>query len=243
MKKRNLILLVLFLIPMITLFAQNNDEITLKNGSVIRGEIFEIIPDGNVTINDAAGNTWVYPMLEVDHISQVEKQKGVVGDHYPIGWANMTSIGFLAGSPNSMQVAPFSLNTSFGYKNSLGMYTGIGTGIEFLNINHIPVFLDLQYFLRNNEVSPVFILRGGYAIPARGESDNYGNLSTYQGGITGSVGIGLKIRSKENFAWDIGIMYRYMQISYTEHYDWNDQDYTYTDIYNRLELRLGFYLN
>lgn len=243
MSKKILCLVALFLIPGLTLFAQKRDEITLKNGSIIRGEIIEIVPGGNITINDAAGNTWVYKMTEVERISQIEKQKRIIGEGFPQAWANITSIGFLAGSYNSMQVAPFSMNTSFGYKNSLGIYTGLGTGIEFLNISHIPVFLDFQYFLRNKEVSPVLILRGGYAIPSKGEGDNYGDINTYRGGITGSLGIGLKIRSKEKFAWDIGLMYRYMQISYSEYYSWNDQNYTYTDIYNRLELRLGFYLN
>ena len=68
MKKRNLILLVLFLIPMITLSAQNSDELTLKNGSVIRGEIVEIIPDGNVTINGSRIRWWISTMLvKLDH--------------------------------------------------------------------------------------------------------------------------------------------------------------------------------
>lgn len=240
---RSLLMISLFLIPVLTLSAQNKDQVTLKNGSVIRGNIVEIIPEGNVTIDDAAGNTWVYAMSEVSNISQVEKRGAELGDNYQVGWANMTSIGFLAGSQNSMQVAPFSLLTSFGFNNSYGMYTGLGVGVETLNINHIPVFLDLQYFLSKKEVSPVIILRGGYALPSKSESDNYGNINSYKGGITGSIGLGLKIRTKENFAWDIGLMYRYMQISYSEHYDWNSQDYTYTDIYNRLEIRVGFYLD
>lgn len=233
----------MFLIPIITLSAQNRDQVTLKNGSVIRGDIVEIIPDGNVTINDAAGNTWVHAMSEVSSIEQVEKPVAAVGDNYPSSWVNMTTIGFLAGSQNSNQAAPFSLLTSFGYNHSPGLYTGLGIGVETLNINHIPVFVDLQYFLRKKEVSPVLILRGGYALPSKRESDNYGNVNTFKGGLTGSIGVGLKIRTKENFAWDVDLLYRYMQISYTEHYDWNDQDYTYTDIYNRLEIRVGFYLN
>ncbi len=243
MKKKSFILLCMFLFPAFSLFAQNKDQVTLKNGSVIRGCIVEIIPDGNVTINDAAGNTWVYAMNEVSNISQVQNKPAMAGNNYPGAWANMTSIGFLAGSQNSMQVAPFSLLSSFGYNNSLGIYTGVGLGIETLNINHIPVFLDLQYFLRKKEVSPVIILRGGYALPFKGKSDVYGNINTYKGGFTGSLGVGLKIRTKENFAWDVGLMYRYMQISYTEYFDWNDQNYTYTDIYNRLEIRVGFYLD
>ncbi len=240
MARKISILLSLLLVPLISLIAQNNDQVTLKNGSVIRGNIIEIIPEGNVTIDDAAGNTWVFSMSEVGQISQVEETIISTGDNFKHGWANMTSIGFLVGSQNSMQVAPFSLITSFGYKNSLGIYTGLATGIETLNINHIPVFIDLQYFLRDKEVTPVFILRGGYAIPSKISSDNY---YSYSGGIAGSIGVGLKIRSKENFAWDVGLMYRYMQVSYSEYYDWNDQEYEYTDILNRIEIRLGFYLN
>ena len=57
------------------------------------------------------------------------------------------------------------------------------------------------------------------------------------------VGIGLKIRTRTHFAWDISFLYRYQQTSYTEKYDWNDQEYTYTDIYNRVEIRLGFYID
>ncbi|MCK4920689.1 MAG: hypothetical protein KAS71_06565, partial [Bacteroidales bacterium] len=83
----------------------------------------------------------------------------------------------------------------------------------------------------------------GYAIPSKEETENYGNKVSYDGGITGSIGVGLKIRSKENFAWDLNALYRYMKIKYSEYNEWSPQDYIYTDIYNRLELRLGFYLN
>lgn len=243
MEKRIALLLIIFTSTFITISAQQVDQVTLKNGSVIRGSIVEIVPDGKVTIDDSAGNTWVFEMNEVALISQVEPQKNQNTNNFPQGWVNMTSIGFLAGSQNSMQVAPFSLISSFGYKNSLGMYTGFATGIEFLNINHVPAMLDIQYFLRNMEVSPVVIMRAGYAIPTKREYSNYGNIYSYSGGFAGALGIGLKIRSKENFAWDVSVLYRYMQISYSETYEWNQQENNYTDEYNRIELRLGFYLN
>lgn len=239
MNKKIFLLIIIFMIPIIQIIAQNKDQVTLKNGSVIRGSIVEIIPDGKITIDDAAGNTWVFNMDEVEHINQIEKQKSIFSDPYPEGWVNMTSIGFLAGSRNSMQVAPFSLITSFGYKNAMGFYTGLATGLEFLNINYIPLMVDLQYFLKNKEVTPVFIFRGGYSIPSAVNTDYY----TYKGGVAASIGVGLKLRSKENFAWDVSVLYRYMQINYTEYRDWDQQDYKFTDIYNRLELRLGFYLN
>ncbi len=222
---------------------QTADEVTLKSGSVIRGSVIEINTDGKVTIDDAAGNTWVFKMSEIEHIHQIETDNNPSLSPYSAGWANMTSVGILAGSTNSNQIAPFSLISSFGYKNSKGIYTGIAAGMEFLNINHIPILLDLQYFTGNKEVTRVFIFRGGYALPSKSETNNYGNTISYKGGITASLGVGLKIRTIENFAWDISVLYRYMEIEYSEFNEWSQQDYLYTDIYNRLELRVGFYLN
>jgi len=243
MNKKYLLLLIVFLFPVSSTIAQKTDEVRLKSGSVIRGSIIEIIPEGKVTINDISGNTWVFNMNEIERIGQVETPPRSSREQFGTGLVNMTTIGFLAGSNTSTQVAPFSLISSFGYKNSLGIYTGFASGLEFLNINHIPVFLDLQYFTREGEVSTVFIFRGGYALPTKGESENYGSMISYKGGISGSVGVGLKIRSKENFAWDVSVHYRYMRIKYSEYNNWSTQDYNYTDIYNRLELRLGFYLD
>jgi len=53
----------------------------------------------------------------------------------------------------------------------------------------------------------------------------------------------LKIRTRASFAWDVSLLYRHMRISYTEEYDYNPVDYTNLDVYNRLEIRLGFYLD
>ncbi|MCF8380296.1 MAG: hypothetical protein K9H49_12000 [Bacteroidales bacterium] len=242
MNKKIALFILVFIFPILSVSAQKMDEITLKSGSVIRGSIIEIIPEGKVTINDLAGNTWVFKMTEIEKIKQIEEGEKIKTDAFLTGWGNMTSIGFLAGSNTSNQIAPFSLISSFGYKNELQIYTGFATGIEFLNINHIPVLFDLQYFTSDNEVSTVFILRGGYALPTSGEKNIYGYSTAYMGGVTGSMGVGLKIKNKEKFAWDVNVLYRYMQIKYTEYNDWSQQDYQYTDIYNRLELRLGFYL-
>ena len=103
--------------------------------------------------------------------------------------------------------------------------------------------IDLQYALRNSDVMPVIIARGGYAIPSKMNKEYYGTDYSYSGGVTGAIGMGLKIRTRSNFAWDISLLYRYMQINYSEENDWQNYPVTYTDIYNRLEFRLGFYLD
>jgi len=39
------------------------------------------------------------------------------------------------------------------------------------------------------------------------------------------------------------LMYRYQRTSYMESYGWSGQEYRFTDIYNRVEIRLGFYID
>lgn len=239
-KRTILLLLPAFLISVPSL--SQSDEVTLKNGSVIRGNVKNLVPGGTVTIDDMAGNTWVYAMTEVEKIEEIEKAGNSYGTEFSKGFVNMTTIGFLAGSQSSTYMAPFSFQTSFGYLTEAGIYGGLLAGLEFLNVNHIPLMIDLQYSLRQSDVVPVLIARGGYALPAKGKEDYYGTLYSYSGGIAGSIGMGVKIRSRESFAWDVSLLYRYMQINYQEEYEWQDFPNKYRDVYNRLEIRLGFYL-
>jgi len=242
MLKRSLLILFVALTPLLHLDAQNTDQVTLQNGTVIRGNIVKIVPGGNITIDDRAGNTWVFDMTEVRDMEEVE-ETAMVRNGFNPGWINMTSIGFLAGSQRSDYIAPFSLQTSVGYRMESGIYTGMLVGLEFLNINHLPVMFDFQYSLRNSDVMPVLIARGGYAVPTKTSSEYYGSNFTYSGGLSTAAGVGLKIRTRASFAWDVSLLYRHMRISYTEEYDYNPVDYTNLDVYNRLEIRLGFYLD
>jgi hypothetical protein len=240
MIKRLLLLLVILPVSSLVLEAQMTDQVILKNGSMIMGNVVKIVPDGEVTIEDRAGNIWVFAMAEVKEIVAVEEELGGRGKVPNKGWMNMTSIGFLAGSQSSEHVAPFSMQTSFGYRNSMGIYSGFLAGLEFLDINYIPVMVDFQYSILNTEVVPVVIVRGGYAIPSKTGSSYYGADYSYSGGLTGALGMGLKIGKMENFAWDISILYRYLQINYSESYDWRTDPSSYKEVYNRMEIRLGF---
>lgn len=266
MLKRILLSVVVTALVIVPAIGQTTDQVILKNGTTIRGNIVSIQPEGNVTINDMAGNTWVYAMSDVKEILKTDgpvSARGGVATYpqpdrgtgqetfqyatqapgFDPGFVNMTTIGFLAGSQSSDYIAPFSMQTSFGYFSGTGLYGGFLAGLEFLNINHIPVMLDVQYALRNSDVMPVLIARGGYAIPSKTHREYYETDFTYSGGFTGATGMGLKIRTRDGFAWDVSLLYRYMQISYTEENEWQSFPRTYKDVYNRLEIRIGFYLD
>jgi len=182
--------------------------------------------------------TFALSMLTLSHALAQEERPG-----FEPGFMNMTSIGFLAGSSNNAQVAPFSLQMVNGWRTGAGFVGGLGVGIEFLNVNYMPLFADLRYELWGDDVVPCLILRGGYALPLDAGYEEYDMEHSYEGGPMAAVGMGLKIRSREHLAWHVDLMYRYQRTSYSESYGWNGQDYDYTDIYNRIEIRLGFYLD
>jgi hypothetical protein len=237
-------ILVFSLMPMM---GQEVDHVYLKTGSVIRGKILEIEPSEHVKIEDLCGNIWFYEISQVAKVtsepypSELKFNKSSL--KFDTGFVNITSIGFLAGSPQNAQVAPLSLQMVNGWRNSLGLFTGAGIGIEFLNTNYMPLFLDLRYDLLGKDVVPYILARGGYAFPLGSDQEDYDITYTYSGGPMVSLGIGLKIKSRNHFAWDIGVMYRYQKTSYQEMYEWNNQEYSYTDVYNRIEIRLGFYID
>jgi hypothetical protein len=230
------------------LMAQEADHVYLKTGSIVRGKIVEIAPEDHVKIEDFSGNLWNFNMSEVERITSEPyqwEQKKVRAESlgFEAGVVNMTSIGFLAGSSLNEQTAPFSLASVTGYRTSSGLFAGIGAGVEFLSRNYVPLFLDLRYDFFGVDVVPYLVVKGGYSLPLDREDQNNDLTSKYSGGPLLGVGAGLKIRTRHHLAWDLSLLYRYMETSYTETYGWNNQEYEYTDIYNRIEIRLGLYID
>jgi len=236
-----------FSLAWLPIMAQDVDHVYLKTGSIIRGKILEIAPEDHVKIEDLSGNVWNYKISEVEKITSEPYATGIKADNEPLGFdqgfVNMTSIGFLAGSSNNEQVAPFSLLTVNGYRTPSGLFAGIGTGIEFLSTNYMPFFLDLRYDLFGEDVVPYVVAKGGYSVPLKAEDTSYETDYKYSGGPLFGVGVGLKIKTRRQFAWDVSVLYRYQETSYKEIYGWNNQEYEYTDVFNRIEIRLGFYID
>lgn len=239
------LLLIIVVSPL--LLAQEADHVYLKSGSVIRGNIVEIEPADYVKIEDMCGNLWYYKITDVEKITSEPFESRNRRDQEPFvfgtGFVNMTSMGFLAGSAHNSQVAPFSLLMVNGYRSSDGFFAGVGMGIEFFSTSYMPLFLDLRYDLFGTDVVPYLMAKGGHGLPLSSDRTEYETSYEYSGGPLLGVGIGLKIRTRNHFAWDIELLYRYQETSYKELYEWNNQENEYTDIYNRIEIRLGFYID
>lgn len=239
------LLIIVFATSMLR--GQETDHVYLKSGSVIRGKIQEIAPMDHVKIQDLCGNIWYYTMSEVDKITSEPFEPGVSFEKadmgFEAGFVNVTSIGFLVGSSYNSQVAPFSMQMVNGYRTPMGLFAGFGTGVEFLSSTYMPLFLDLRYDILGRDVVPYVLARGGYGIPLTSDRSQYDYSYEYFGGPMFGAGVGLKIRTRKHFAWDLELLYRHQETSYSETYEWNNQTYEYTDVFNRIEIRLGFYID
>ncbi len=241
------LILAALLFTSLPILAQDVDHVHLKTGSIVRGKIIEIAPEEHVKIEDLSGNMWFFKISEVEKISAepFEFNKKVFSGSlgFDPGFVNMTSIGFLAGSSHNSQVAPFSLLTVNGYHTSSGVFAGIGTGVEFFSTNYMPFFLDLRYDIIGDDVVPYVVAKGGYSVPLSSDDTSYEVDYNYSGGALFGLGVGLKVKTRNHFAWDVSLMYRYQETSYKETYGWNNQEYEYTDVFNRIEIRLGLYID
>jgi hypothetical protein len=67
---RLIYLAAVLILSVTALIAQTKDVVHLKNGSVIKGSILEMIPDKTIKIQTTDGNIFVYNMSEVEKISK-----------------------------------------------------------------------------------------------------------------------------------------------------------------------------
>lgn len=64
------LIFALFIAVFTTLSVQAQSVLSLKNGSMIKGEILEMDPSGSVKIKTADGSVFVYDMEQVEHVGK-----------------------------------------------------------------------------------------------------------------------------------------------------------------------------
>ena len=260
MKNKLLFLLILQLYSMY-LFSQKNppDKVFLKNGSIITGQISEVKPREYVKINTFCGNLWVFTTNEIEKIeidNYILEDLGnlnyVAENHLKVKsiynmtdtlpknvFFNETSSGLLVGSRSNDEIAPFSLLFINGIMIKEKISVGLGTGIEFYSVNHIPVALDLKYFAGKSKIQPYLGVMGGYSFPTDKNSDEYGYEMKAKGGFLINPQIGIKVPTSGVTSLVFSIGYRHQNLHYDLNELWNDSSEEIIEYYNRVSFRIG----
>lgn len=155
-------------------FAQNVQEVVyLKNGSVVRGNVIEQVPNVSLKIQTADGSVFAYQMSEVDKITKEESR--YVGRNYSpfnnhsgndIGYRGYIDLGYTLGT-GIFALDRIELTTSHGYQIIPYLYVGAGAGVSYyLDYDSfaLPIFANVRAYILDNSISPYVDLKIGYSV-------------------------------------------------------------------------------
>jgi hypothetical protein len=238
MKKICSLSILLFIIVLQSYGQKTKDVIYLKNGSMIYGTLMEI-SNNQYKLKGTDGSIFIYSSDEVERYA---KEAPEFAGRKKAGMTFALEAGLLVGAQTNEYKAPFSFNAVAGYTIEKKNTLGIGSGAEFFEKTFVPLFFEYRYTIRDKRVSPFLFARGGTLIHvgADDDSDNTNSYDKhdYKGGASLTFGTGLSW-AREDIETYLSFAYRYAQTSYVQT-EYNQQEVTYENNYNRLEVKFGF---
>jgi hypothetical protein len=179
----------------------------LKNGSIIKGYILEMVPNGTIKVKTSDGSIFIYKMEEVEKTAKEgadvvvnaepdQKQSQTSPDAKPQD-VESKSKGYLLmvrGGPN-LHVGDIdpSIDASLGIINAVQIneYLSLGIGIEATSYVYdgsgthtaliFPVFFDTRLYIPRQKIQPMFGFQFGYSFinNKNSKAELYGSSSGF----------------------------------------------------------------
>ena len=204
------------------------DVVYLKNGSIIKGSVIEVIPNGSVKIQTQDGSLFVYDMKEVDRIvnekkAQNEEQEDNSENYLKPGFRGFADLGIHGGFGDAEDNLLLMSSFTAGYQVNRFFFIGAGCAPtltlydneyfnEFETGFLLPIYGAIRFDFVNAKVSPFLDTRVGYSV-----TDDCRGLYTF-------IGVGCRIKKLSLAA---GYTYQQKELSgdyyygyyYDEHLD------------------------
>ena len=201
--KKTIFSLLLAAAPIIS---SAKEVVYLKNGSIIKGDIVEIVPNKTLTVETADGNTFVCNYDEIDKIAREKSENNEViakksednealatpkikDNSSPLkrGYSWQINSAFSAGNETMYGLET---TTIHGFRFNPKLFVGLGIGSRFRTQDweeaiDIPFFVNFRYDLLDYKISPFLAVNSGVAF----------NTNNIEGtGYYGSLEIGCRFR-------------------------------------------------
>jgi hypothetical protein len=256
MRKRILFLLFAFAGVITLSNAQNNtkETIYLKDGRIVRGTVFEYIPNETIKIELADGSIRAFNSDEVESIlKETPSLRGMragqrhsfdYDDNYAefhqpkteydiTGYRGFVDYGYTIGV-GSYQLGRWELTTSHGVQFNPFFFLGLGSGFQYYCTNGlsdlmIPLFLDFRSSFTKDKVSPIFGLKVGGAFYV---SDEGSGLY-----VNPSIGVRCMVDEKRAINFTLGYTYQGLGVeTHSSYYNY----YSQTLDLNGFSIKAGF---
>lgn len=246
MQKNTLLTLIIWILFTSALCGQKmTDQVSLKNGSIIKGIITEINPSTGIKIETIDGSIWFFKNEEIDIIRKVsakEKNHKQPLDTPPNGFYAIAKAGFMAAGGTNDTPSPFSFTLSANYQINPHFTCALGGGIEFFDEPTLPLFAEWTIHLSNQHQTPYLYMLGGYALALEDRKSTYSDSYDSKGGILYGGGIGYRIglNSRLSFLMQAGYRYQELKNNYTLNENYDSE---LINKYNRLSLQIGLIIH
>jgi hypothetical protein len=219
-------------------FAQNNDVVYLKNGSIIKGKISEIKPDDYVKLQTYDGSLWVFKNSDIEKYEKADMQKEDEKENIKKKFFKV-DIGFIIGNNvDNKTKAPLSLLAVYSLPVHKILNAGICIGFEFYQVTYMPVLLDLQ--LKPGTRGTSFTIQAGYTIPVKKNGSIDAIKYNFESGFLINPAINYTFPANQGTAFTISVGYRYQKTSEKQLDRYYNDDYRLKEEFNRLVLRFGY---
>lgn len=246
--KKIIQILSIFLYSITALQAQKSalDEIYLKDGSVIVGQV-QSISDQQYKITVAGGSLLVIDRTETDSLKLNTREDNWMspsGKLFVIdqkGWYNRTSFGLSLGNPNSYYSSAGGLFISnvTGYKINRFFQPGVAISGETASGGLSPVVSAMAHAegeLLKESVTPFYFGQLGYGFPVGAPGQD---IIEETGGLSAVMGTGVKFYGEKSTLWFIGVAYRHQRGEYVRD-QWNGGTIESEVRLNRFALSVGY---
>ena len=159
--KRLCVILAVLLSTTIGTVMMAHDVIYLNNGSIIKGSVIEVIPNGSVKIQTQDGSLYVYDMSEVDRIVNDENSNDSES-HRKCGYRGIPDLSANIGLNDDSYIMLMASYTA-GYQ-LIFLGGGIAPAYDFDYEFILPIYSAIRFDFANSRISPFLDARLGYAI-------------------------------------------------------------------------------
>ncbi len=222
---KRILLSMVVLLSSVALCAQ--DVVYLKNGSIIKGNVTELVPDDSVKIQTTDGSLFVYKMSEVEKIGK-DSTSDKSGDGVKSGYRGFIDVAYLLGDCNIIDDCHrLEVTTSHGYQFNPYIYAGLGVGFNVYKdfglgtLGVFPVFAHFRYDILNRRITPFYECTIGYS---------FGDIED----IYASTALGCRFGLANNKAINVSVNYS------SQAFDFTDGQYIYSTNMGGLGLKIGF---
>ncbi len=158
----------------------------------------------------------------------------------PVNYKSYNTYSYYSSYYNQKSIYNIYILNGYQFKQNFSVCAG--TGFQMLNVPYIPVFADIRYTVFKGKTTPFIFCDAGYTF-----AFNKYDFRKDKTGTFVNSGIGIKNYFSNRTAIMFSIGWWYQQQTYSEKTNYwivNNNDMIETkSIYNRINIRLGFYFN